>query len=139
MRYVDLLCRQTRRNRVAGAQIGVISPYAKQCEKISKALKMMDLAGPMVGSVENFQVRTTFLSTKLDAYFLTGRTYKCFRICRYVSFPFITIVLLISKNFSFLDAPSSTHTVCASFAGARAPRDHRVNSASWQRICEVRY
>ncbi|XP_075408712.1 RNA helicase Mov10l1 [Tenrec ecaudatus] len=54
MRYCCLLCRSLS-SQVATRDIGVITPYRKQVEKIKILLRTVDLADIKVGSVEEFQ------------------------------------------------------------------------------------
>uniref|UniRef100_A0A7S2N5D6 RNA helicase n=1 Tax=Helicotheca tamesis TaxID=374047 RepID=A0A7S2N5D6_9STRA len=52
--YVDLLAKHSM-PRVDPAEIGVVTPYARQAQKIRLALKTRDLGDVKVGSVETFQ------------------------------------------------------------------------------------
>ncbi|XP_037369257.1 RNA helicase Mov10l1 isoform X2 [Talpa occidentalis] len=54
MRYCCLLARSSAR-RVSAGDIGVITPYRKQVEKIKILLRNVDLTDIKVGSVEEFQ------------------------------------------------------------------------------------
>jgi hypothetical protein len=54
LRYVESLLRM-RQNPLQQEHIGVITPYNKQMQKISKLLKGQDLGGVKVGSTELFQ------------------------------------------------------------------------------------
>ena len=54
LRYIESLLRM-RQNRLVQEDIGVITPYNKQMQKISKLLKGQDLGGVKVGSTELFQ------------------------------------------------------------------------------------
>ena len=54
LRYIESLLRM-RQNPLQQADIGVITPYNKQMQKISKLLKGQDLGGVKVGSTELFQ------------------------------------------------------------------------------------
>jgi len=54
LRYVESLLRM-RQNRLQQEHIGVITPYNKQMQKISRLLKGADLGGVKVGSTELFQ------------------------------------------------------------------------------------
>jgi DNA polymerase III delta prime subunit len=52
--YVRLLTRETR-PRLQGDEIGIITPYARQAQKIRSALRTQDIDDIKVGSVESFQ------------------------------------------------------------------------------------
>jgi helicase MOV-10 len=52
--YVDMLCNQSR-PPVAQDDIGIITPYARQAQKIRLALASRNISGIKVGSVETFQ------------------------------------------------------------------------------------
>jgi helicase MOV-10 len=52
--YVDLLVNESR-PRVSVDDIGIITPYARQVQKINLALDSKNFAGVKVGSVETFQ------------------------------------------------------------------------------------
>jgi helicase MOV-10 len=52
--YVDLLIKQTR-PAIAPEDIGIITPYNRQVHKIRTALKVNEIKGVKVGSVETFQ------------------------------------------------------------------------------------
>jgi hypothetical protein len=54
LRYVESLLRMPQ-NRLQQEQIGVITPYNKQMQKLQKLLKGQDLGGVKVGSTELFQ------------------------------------------------------------------------------------
>lgn len=63
--YVQLLVQQTR-PAVSPDDIGIITPYARQAQKITTALRISNLDGIKVGSVETFQGqerRVVILST----------------------------------------------------------------------------
>ena len=54
--YVDLLVRDTRRNRCKPEDIGVVTPYQKQVQKIRMLLRANDYDSDLkVGSVDEFQ------------------------------------------------------------------------------------
>ena len=52
--YVQAL-KADRKARLADRDIGVISPYAKQCQKLRTLLASKGCGGVQVGSVEQFQ------------------------------------------------------------------------------------
>jgi helicase MOV-10 len=54
VQYVDMLVNQSR-PRVALNDIGIITPYARQVQKINLALASKNFVGVKVGSVETFQ------------------------------------------------------------------------------------
>jgi len=54
LRYIESLLRM-RQSRLRQEEIGVITPYNRQMQKIQKLLKSQDLAGVKVGSTELFQ------------------------------------------------------------------------------------
>lgn len=53
--YVDLLIKDTKRNRCKPEDIGIITPYHRQVQKIRKLLDAHGYFGCKVGSVEEFQ------------------------------------------------------------------------------------
>ncbi len=53
--YVDLLINGTRSNRVKAEEIGIVSPYHKQVQKISMLLRQYNHGDVKVGSVEEYQ------------------------------------------------------------------------------------
>ncbi|KAL7547350.1 hypothetical protein ACHAWF_010666 [Thalassiosira exigua] len=53
--YVDLLVRDTRRNKCKPEDIGIIAPYHKQVQKIRTLLSAHGYSDCKVGSVEEFQ------------------------------------------------------------------------------------
>jgi len=53
--YVDLLVKDTRLNKLKGEEIGVVTPYHKQAQKIRMLLRAHNYLDTKVGSVEEFQ------------------------------------------------------------------------------------
>ena len=53
--YVDLLINETRKNKCKAEDIGIITPYHRQVQKIRKLLDAHGHFGCKVGSVEEFQ------------------------------------------------------------------------------------
>lgn len=53
--YVDQLVKETRRNRCSPEDIGVVTPYHKQAQKLRLALRVKGYEGCKVGSVDEFQ------------------------------------------------------------------------------------
>mmetsp|Transcript_3290 Transcript_3290/g.3911 ORF Transcript_3290/g.3911 Transcript_3290/m.3911 type:complete len:308 (-) Transcript_3290:167-1090(-) len=53
--YVDLLVRDTKRNRVPASSIGIVTPYQKQVQKIRQLMGAHGYSDCTVGSVEQFQ------------------------------------------------------------------------------------
>jgi hypothetical protein len=53
--YVDLLVKETRRNRCEPRDIGVVTPYHKQAQKLRLLLNAFGYADVKVGSVDEFQ------------------------------------------------------------------------------------
>ena len=53
--YVDLLVKGTRKNRCMAKEIGIITPYHRQVQKIRKILEAHGYGNCKVGSVEEFQ------------------------------------------------------------------------------------
>jgi superfamily I DNA and/or RNA helicase len=53
--YVDLLVKGTRKNRCMAEEIGIITPYHRQVQKIRKILEAHGYGDCKVGSVEEFQ------------------------------------------------------------------------------------
>ena len=53
--YVDLLVKGTKSNRVKPEEIGIVTPYRKQCQKLMKLLSKHGYDDCKVGSVEEFQ------------------------------------------------------------------------------------
>lgn len=54
-KYVDLLVKQTRINKVKPEDIGIVTPYHKQVQKIKMLLRAHGYGECKVGSVEEFQ------------------------------------------------------------------------------------
>jgi superfamily I DNA and/or RNA helicase len=50
-------CNEFRTNKIQNNEIGVITPYRKQVEKIRKMLNSAKFEGVSVGSAEEFQGR----------------------------------------------------------------------------------
>ncbi len=53
--YVDLLLKDTKRNRCKAEDIGIITPYHRQVQKIRMLLSAHGYSDCKVGSVEEFQ------------------------------------------------------------------------------------
>lgn len=53
--YVDLLVKDTRKNRCLPKEIGIVTPYHKQAQKLRMLMKATDYVDVTVGSVEEFQ------------------------------------------------------------------------------------
>ena len=53
--YIDLLIKDTKRNKCKPEDIGIITPYHRQVQKIRKLLDANDYFSCKVGSVEEFQ------------------------------------------------------------------------------------
>jgi len=53
--YLDLLVKDTRVNRCSAAEIGVVTPYHKQAQKLRRLLRSVGYEDCKVGSVDEFQ------------------------------------------------------------------------------------
>ena len=53
--YVELLVKETKKNRCKPEDIGIITPYHRQVQKIRKILDAHGYGGGKVGSVEEYQ------------------------------------------------------------------------------------